>query len=235
VNNMQAPVSELQFLGITKDDIQQIFEEAIKNSQFKPSVMFIDASYMYTFHLDDFEIVKKFNILGRYDIDAVKHWHICLERWYNDQTVTLGDRTFKPIAISRSFDRVVNEGLEMLATALIGGGGTVFNFRGIGDGVITEASPADTDLYNAIDVINVDTAPEGGSFSRDGTTLYSVGNHAKTVLTPVDNEFTECAMFNDDEEATRKILDHSAFPVPIPHTQNVDAPGSTTVIYLCSS
>lgn len=226
----------VQLYGVTKQQIQEIYDNALR--EYKTRIFYLDASYMYTFHLDDFEIVRKFNILGRYDKRANIEWHRCLERWYQDQTVTLGDRVFKPIKISRSLDRVVNSGMEMIAGCLIGESSSVFNFRAIGDGDVPtdqeDVSLADTDMYNQIDIIDVNTAPEGGSLSKDGSTIYSVGNHSKTVPTPTDNLFTECGMFDSDDEEDRNMLDHSGFPDPVPHTQNVDAPGSTTIIYMCS-
>jgi len=228
VFNMQ----QVELLEIT--DVQDILNKAAHDTQ-TPKVILIGAAYLYTFYLDDFEYVKKFNILGRYDIKAVKQWHVCLERWCNDQTVTLGGRTFKPLAIDSNFKRVTNEGMEMLAKCIIGGGDTTFNFRAIGDGAISAASPSDIELVNEIDRIDVNDNPEGGSLSRDGSTIYSVGNHSKTVETPANNEFTECGIFNSSDLVTDKMLDHSVFDDPVPHTQNVDAPGSTTVIYMCSA
>src|SRR6188474_2632964 len=142
----------LQLYGVTQDQLQQIYDNAVR--EFKTRVFFLDASYFYTFHLDDFEYVKKFNILGRYEPQANVEWHRCLERWYQDQTVTIGGHTFKPIKISRSLDRVVNEGMEMLAACVTGGESAIFDVRGIGDGDITEVSLADTGLANIIDVIN---------------------------------------------------------------------------------
>ena len=229
---MQQQLQVTELYGVTKNDLQDIYDNALR--QFKTRVFFLDASYLYTFHLDDFDYVRKFNILGRYDVKANIDWHKCLERWYQDQTVTIGGHTFKPIQISRTLDRVVNEGMEMLAGCVTGGESAVFDVRGIGDGDITEVSLADTDLANRIDLINVNETPEGGSLTRAGTTIYSVGNHSKDVETPANNEFTECGMFDDIVTSRMTMFDHSVFPDPIFHTQGVDAPGSTTVIYMCS-
>jgi len=233
VFNMQ---QEVELLGITKTNIQEIFEQALKDfKEAKTRIIYLDASYLYTFHLDDFQYIKKLNLLLRRDPLLVREWHKLLERWYNDQTVR-NDRGYaiKPIAISRSFDRVVNEGLEMIAGCVTGGESGMFDCRGIGDGDIDEASPSDLTLNNLVDMINVNETPDGGSLSRDGTTIYSIGNHDKGVPTPANGVFTECGMFDDIDETLAQILDHSAFDQPVAHTQNADAPGSTTVIYMCS-
>ena len=229
---MQQQLQVTELYGVTKNDLQDIYDNALR--QFKTRVFFLDASYLYTFHLDDFDYVRKFNILGRYDVKANIDWHKCLERWYQDQTVTIGGHTFKPIQISRTLDRVVNEGMEMLAGCVTGGESAVFDVRGIGDGDITEVSLADTDLANRIDLINVNETPEGGSLTRAGTTIYSVGNHSKETETPDNNEFTECGMFDDIVVARMRMFDHSIFDDPVEHTQGVNAPGSTTVVYMCS-
>jgi len=236
--NIIVKVEQVQLLGVTNADIQEMFEKAIEQSTYKPGLMFLDASYLYTFHLDDFEYVKKLNLLTRRDHTLVIEWHRLLERWYQDQTVrdSFG-KIIKPIKISRSLDRVVNEGMEMIANALTGGTlAASFEFRSIGDGDIDEPTPADTDLVDEVDTINVNETPDGGSLSRDGTTIYSIGNHSKSVETPTNGEFTECGMFDKNVgETDQHMLDHSVFDDPVPHTQNVDSPGSTTVVYLCSS
>jgi len=230
--NMQQ-LQPAELYGVTKNDLQEIYDNALR--EFKTRVFFLDASYLYTFHLDDFEYVRKFNILGRYDVRANVEWHKCLERWYQDQTVTIGGHTFKPIQISRTLDRVVNEGMEMLANFVVGNGtASAFDVRGIGDGDIDEPSLADTDLEHRMDLINVNETPEGGSLSRHGTTIYSVGNHSKEVETPDNNEFTECGMFDDINTSRMRMFDHSVFDDPVEHTQGVNAPGSTTVVYMCS-
>jgi len=248
--------------GVTQDQLQTIYDNALR--EHRSRVFFLDASYMYNFHLDDFDTVRKFNILGRYyslhlreleykivlgqKINPIEYeqalednskycneWHKCLERWYQDQTVTIADRTFKPIKIVRTLDRVVNEGMVQIANAICGlGTVSIFDWRVIGDGDIDSPSLADTTLSNEVDRINVNETPEGGSLSRDGTTIYSVGNHSKETETPNNGEFTECGIVSESSTTNDKMLDHSVFDDPIQHIQNVDSPGSTTVIYMCS-
>ena len=227
---------EVELLGITKNDIQEIFQKVIDEYKPRfPKLIFLDANYLYTFNNEDFPDVRKLTLLTRYDHTLAKEWHRLLERWYQDQTVHINDRLVKPIKISRTFDRVVNEGMQMIAGCITGEESANFLYRTIGDGVISAASPADNALSNEIDRIQVNETPEGGSLSRDGTTIYSIGNHAKTVPTPANGEFTECGMHDTDSETTDMMLDHSIFEDPVPHTQNADSPGSTTVIYMCSS
>ena len=226
---------EVEFKGITKEDIQGIFENVVKEYNCKIGLLFLDVSYLYTFDVNDFAEVKHFNMLGRYDLNAIKEWHRYLEHWYNDHSVILGGHSIKPIKISRSFDRVVNEGLEMIAGCVTGEDGANFPFRSIGDGTASAALPSDTILGHEIDRINVNETPEGGSMAKDGTTIYSIGNHSKTVETPANGEFTECGIHDTDSDTTDMMLDHSIFDDPVPHTQNSDAPGSTTVIYMCST
>ena len=226
-------IQEAKLYGITREEIQDVFQEALRNfKESKTRIIYLDASYLYNFHLDDFEVIKKFNILGRYDINAVKQWHICLERWLQDQTVILGDKTIKPIQIRRTFDRIVNEGLESQAVAVVGEDQNSFPYRSIGDAVLTEVSPNDKILGNEIDRINVNETPEGGSLSRDGTTIYSVGNHSKSIATA---DVTECGMQSTDSPTTDIMFDHSLFVDPINHIQNADAVGSSTIVYLCSA
>ena len=230
-------MQEVELLGITKTNIQEILEQALKDfKEAKTRIIYLDASYLYTFHLDDFSYIKKLNLLVRRDPSLIREWHKLLERWYNDQTVRNDNGyTIKPIKIARSFDRIVNEGMEMIAGFVTGTGSvSIFDCRGIGDGTADEASIADTALNNLVDMINVNETPNGGSLSRDGTTIYSVGNHDKGVPTPANGEFTECGVFDDTDPLVARILDHSVFEDPVPHEQNADAPGSTTVIYMCS-
>ena len=184
---MNMNTEQVQLLGITKDDIQTIFEKVIdENKPRYPGLIFLDANYLYTFNNDDFVDVRKLNLLTRYDHTLAIEWHRLLERWYQDQTVHINDRLIKPIKISRTLDRVTNEGMEMIAGCVTGQDNANFEYRTIGDGVISAASPSDRTLSNEVDRINVNETPEGGSLSRDGSTIYSIGNHAKTVPAPAN-------------------------------------------------
>jgi hypothetical protein len=237
-------LQQVELRHLTTNDLQTIYENAIEQKKNLPSIFFIDASYLYTFELEDFNNVRQFNLLGRYysknpfsveNIRYCREWHTALELWCDDKYVTLGDRRIKPRQITRTFDRIVNEGMRLVALAICGQGTiAAFDCRGIGDGDIDEVSLADEDLEHRIDLINVNETPEGGSLSVDGSTVYSIGNHSKEVETPDNNEFTECGMFDDLNTSKMHMLDHSVFEDPIEHTQNADAPGSTTVIYMCS-
>ncbi len=224
---------QVELLGVTQKDIQEIFEKTIK--EYRSRFVFLDASYLYTFHTDDFPYVKKLTLLTRYDSSLAIHWHRLLERWYQDQTVRDDNGVIiKPIKVSRTLDRIVNTGMELVAGSMTGQDGAVFDFREIGDGDVDFASPADTRLSHSVDSIDVNKTAEGGSLSRDGITIYSIGNHSADIETPANEEFTECGMF-DSDSSTKKMLDHSIFEDPIPHVQFADAPGSTTVIYMCSA
>ena len=218
--------------GITKEDIQAIFTDTLRNfKESKTRIIYLDASYLYNFHLDDFEHVKKFNILGRYDIKAVLEWHKYLERWFSDQTVTLGNQVIKPIQIERTFDRVVNEGMESLARTITGSDADNYDYRaiGIGEG---EALPSDQTLISELNRIDVFDSPDGGSLSADGSTIYSIGNHPKSVESA---DITECGMLSNALPSNDLMFEHSMFQTPITHVMNADAVGSTTVVYMCSS
>ncbi len=232
---MSITVGKVELVGITKNDIQEIFENAMKQYKTLPGLMYLDASYLYTFHPEDFTDVRKLTLLTRYDTSLAIEWHRLLERWYQDQTVHINGRLLKPIKISRTLDRVTNEGMQMLAQCVTGGSGTNINYRSIGDGPVDFASPGDTILVNELDRIDVNNNPDGGSLSRDGSTIYSIGNHSVEVETPQNGEITECGMQDTEDPTTDILFDHSIFEDPIPHEQNADAPGSTTVIYMCSA
>ena len=220
---------EPELKGITREEIQSIFENTLRDfKESKTRVIYLDASYLYTFHLSDMDYVRKLHKLMQYDSRNVVEWHAQLERWFNDQTVNL---PFKPIQISRTFDRVVNEGLEAIAGAITASDPDAFNWRGIGQGE-GEALPSDRTLIDEIDRLNVFESVEGGVLTRDGSTVYSVGNHIKSVPSAT---VTECGMFTTGTSADDKMFEHSMFEDPVVHVQNADSIGSTTVIYMCGA
>jgi len=227
---------QTQLYSITKEDIQRVFEKVITEHKPRlPRLVYLDLNYLYNFHLDDAEIVRKFCILGRYDLNAVLQWHQYCERWWADMTVIIGGRQIKPIKISQSLDRVVNEGMEQTALSWTGTNTLAYKFHAIGDGVVSEVLPSDKILVNELDRVDVTTDPNGGSISRDGSTFYIVGNHAASTA---QGDMSETGVFNAEKPVSvdnDKMLDHSSFPDEIEHLINQDIPGSTTIIWQCSS
>jgi hypothetical protein len=229
---------QVQLYGITKDDIQAIFEKVIAEHKGKmlPRWIYTDCSYLYNFHLDDFETIRKINILGRYSLRAVMEWHKILERWLCDQTVVLGCKQIKPIMISRSFDRVVNEAMEDVAKFFTGGvSGDViapYKFHAIGSGVFGEVLPSDKQMVNQVSRIDVTKDPNGGSMSRDGSTIYIIGNHPKSIE---QGNMSELGAFNALSTSSDRMLDHSMFATPIVHQINQDIAGGTIIVWQCSS
>lgn len=224
---------QVQLYGITKDDIQQIFEDTIKQYKAIPRYIYVDASYLYNFHLDDFETIRKINHLCRYSLRAVLEWHRMLERWLSDQTVVLGCRQIKPIKITRNFDRVVTEFMEDVAKFATGTGTVApYKWHAIGSGVFTEVLPSDTHLVNEVSRIDVTTDPNGGTMTRDGSTIYIIGNHPKSIE---QGDMTEVGAFDAEHDTHDRMLDHSLFPTAIPHQINQDVAGATIVIWQCSS
>jgi hypothetical protein len=221
---------QVQLYGITQDDIQAIFEKVVR--KYRTRLCYLDISYLYTFHLDDFETVRKINLLARYSKRAVTEWHKILERWFCDQTVILGCRQIKPIQIERSFDRVVNEGMEETVMCWMGSSGSVFKFHAIGNGLVTEALPSDKAMVNQLSRIDVTQGADGGSVTRDGSTFFIIGNHPKSTE---QGDMSETGVFNSESTANDKMLDHSLFLNTVPHLINQDIPGSTTVIWQCSA
>jgi hypothetical protein len=223
----------VQLYGITKDDIQRIFEDTIKKYRALPRWIYVDAAYLYNFHLDDFEIIRKINLLCRYSLRATLEWHRILERWLSDQTVCLGGQQIKPIKIARSFDRVVTEAMEDVAKVFTGTGTIApFKYHAIGSGVFSEVMPSDKQLVNQVSRINVQTDPNGGTMTRDGSTIYIIGNHPKSIE---QGDMTEIGAFNSESTTNDRMLDHSLFPTPISHDINQDVPGGTIVVWQCSS
>ena len=222
--------------GLTIEDIQKILENTASNGRkVGNGLLFLDANYLYNFRVQDMTIVSKYNMLGRYDIRAVKEWHNACERWYNDQTVSLGfdiasTTNIKPIKIVRKFDRIVNEGLELVAKMLLGESGTLFKYHAIGEGDAEEALPSDTAMVDQISRIDVTKASDGGSLSRDGSTIYIVGMHPASLGSA---SITETGVFNHSDPTKDLMLDHTVFPTPIVHDQFEDSAGSTTIIYMC--
>src|SRR4029079_6875223 len=125
-------------------------------------------------------------------------------------------RYIKPLKIVRSFDRVPNEALEMFSSSLVGNDETtIFNFHMLGDGGLgTEPTPADTKLIHEISRINVDSAPNGGGVTQDGTSYLIAANHPKSVQ---DLDASESGVADDEHDTHDRMLDHTIYKDPVPH------------------
>ena len=224
--NMQRLDNKILF---TFEDVQKVLQECLKSKG--SGILCIDANYLYSFHVSDMDYVSKICKLTRYNKETVFLWHDMLERWYNDQTVrdSFG-REIKPKQLVRVFDRIVNEGLGVLAGALTGQGDSNFHYHALGEGEVTVALPSDKQLVDEINRIDVNRTNDGGSLTKEGSTIYVVGNHPSSL--PSAN-ITESGVFNA-QKSPDLMLDHSIFDNPIIHDQFEDSAGSTTVIYMCS-
>lgn len=250
VSQIQELVSEqVPHYGVTIFDVQKIVQSVLDSLDIKGGAKLnIDVGYIYNWDLSDIPYIEKvthqINHGKIYVWDPFTHkfnqrnplavaWHNNLERWLNDQTVLISGREIKPLNIVRSFDRVPNEAMTMIASALVGEETiTRFEHHAMGDGGLgTEPTPADTTLIHEIDRIDVTAAPLGGSLANDGTTVIVVGNHAKSVQ---DFDASETGVFDQKTASIDKMLDHTIYKKIVPHLQNQDAPGGTTILYQCS-
>jgi hypothetical protein len=220
--------------GITRADIQEIFSREFEKAGMKGNIVFaFDVSYMMNFYESDFQKIKKITWATRFDIGLMKDWHRQCERWFLDQTVRDNfGHELEPIQIIRGVDKVPNEGLIYIATAILGGGGSVFHHDEIGIGTDGKAYPSDVGCDIPIDRIDIITDSPGGSINQDGATIYWVGNHSKGIAT---NDYTEGAILDGESATNDKCMNHSYFQgYVIEHAQGVDTINRTTSLYLCS-
>src|SRR4029078_9234080 len=176
--------------GITYDDIQRLCEKVIAESKpNKTNLVYLDVAYLYTFDLSDIPFIAKFTEdlkLAQYidDKGVLRNplqieWHSTLERWYSDQSVILYGKAIRLIQIDRTVDRVVNEFMERIASAMAGFGDFApMKFNALGDGAVagTAPSPGDTALVNELDRIDVMSQVGGGGLTVDGSTFMNVAN-----------------------------------------------------------
>ena len=241
---------QLVLEGITYDDIQRIFENVVKEAYpNKPNLIYLDVAYLYTFDPSDVPFVQRFTDMMRAAQQSNRnslqiHWHRMLEQWVSGDYIFLEGRSIKPIKIVRTVDRVVNEFMIRIASAMAGFGDFApMKFHAIGDGAEagTTPSPSDTALVSELDRIDVTQQKGGGGITVDGSTFMCIGNH--DVFSP-SGDLTEMGMFDaelpstGEEEETiidDRMGDHSIFPDEVEHISGQDAPGGTIVVYQCSS
>jgi len=239
--------------------LQSIYEATLKEIKAEPSnrLLYLDVSYLYTFHLSDVMYVRKFTDIIRISEIIVKEgnryvrrnpkaieWMEILEKWHIGEYADVCGHKMKPIQIERSFDRVTNELMEQVAAGLAGAEffpPMKFHARGDGAEAGTTPAPSDTALVEELDRIDVTAEVGGGGVTVDGSTFMNVGNF--DPFSPSGDD-TESGIFDAEKPAggdegevviDDHMGDHSIFPNEVPHISGDDAPGSTTVIYQCSS
>ena len=228
----------VQLSSVTVEDMQRIIENTIsdyaKRNKALPSIIYLDTSYLYTFDLSDFYFVKRYNLLIRHESIPAIEWHRILERWCGDQTVHILGRPIKPLQISSTFDRCPNEGLINIANSYTGRDFNIMKWHAIGTGAIagTDPSPSATALVTQQSRIDVNTSPDGGSLSTEGSTIFVIANHPITTAT---GSYTETGIFDSESTSNDKMGDYSIFPDEIDHAVNANSIGSTTVIFQCST
>lgn len=247
--------SQVILQGITYDDIQRLFEKVVAESKpHKTNLLYLDVSYLYTFEIPDVPFIRRFTE----DIKAAQYidekgvqrnplsieWHRMLERWVAGEWVILYDKPIKPKKIVRTVDRVLSEFMERVASAMAGFGDFApMKFHAIGDGAEagTTPSPSDTALVSELDRIDVTQQVGGGGITVDGSTFMCIGNH--DVFSP-SGDMTEMGIFDAELPGTGeedvpiiddRMGDHSIFPDAVPHTSGQDAPGGSTIVYMCSA
>ena len=245
----------LQLQGVTYEDIQRIFEKVVAEAYpHKPSLIYLDVAYLYTFDPADIAFIQHFTNRMRaaqyIDKKGVPRnplqieWHRFCERWYSGEYVSIFDKRIKPTQIQRTVDRVVNEFMERIASAMAGFGDFApMKFNALGDGAEAGStpSPSDTALVSEVDRIDVTQQVGGGGITVDGSVFMNIGNH-DTFMPSAD--LTEVGIFDAEFPSTGeeeeiiiddRMGDHSIFPNEVPHVSGQDAAGSTIVVYQCSS
>lgn len=245
--------------GITYDDIQKLFEKVVAESKpHRTNLLYLDVAYLYTFEPSDIPFIQKFTDRMRaaqyIDKKGVMRnplqieWHRILERWYSGDYAIIDPGTvgkaIKPIQIERTIDRVVNEFMERVASAMAGFGDFApMKYNALGDGATagTSPSPGDTALVNELDRIDVTSQVGGGGITVDGSTFMNIGNHDRFMT---GGDLTEVGIFDAELPGTGeedvpiiddRMGDHSIFPDAVIHILGQDGPGSTVVVYQCSS
>lgn len=240
----------LQLQGVTYDDLQRMFEKVVAEAYpHKPSLIYLDVAYLYTFEPSDIPFIAKFTEQLKQSQQGYRNplqieWHRMLERWYSGEYVSLFNKRIKPTAIQRTIDRVVNEFMERIAGAMAAFGDFApMKFNALGDGAVagTSPSPGDTALVSELDRIDVTSQVGGGGLTVDGSTFMNIGNHDRFMTS---GDLTEVGIFDAELPGTGeedvpiiddRMGDHSIFPNSVPHTSGQDAAGASVIVYQCSS
>jgi|SRR6187431_1250971 len=165
-----------------------------------------DIGYAALFEPKDAQVVQKY--MDLINIGRVQPEHLTkkFDRFYNDQTVTIQDKPFEPLAVGISGNKLVTEGLIALAEFAVGKRTKTFEYYAIGESD-QGVSIRDDRLYDHHSRVRVTSV--GGTFiQRQSTIFYSVF-FPKTTS---DCTVRETGIFDSSSESNDKMLLRTVLP-----------------------
>lgn len=195
----------------------------------REKLSFVDVGYAASYDLaDSIEIQKEFTLIQLGEKDPMEYYNK-LDRYYDDQTVfnsTL-KRYFEPLDIAKAGNKLVNEGLEVIAQSIISGKSTNFDNYAIGEGT---ASVNVTDTQLSDEIQRLDILTNGGFVQSRGTTIFYGVFFPKTMISAT---ITETGINNSLDKTIDKMLLRTLFPSDqyITHVKNFDTVSVGHIIY----
>ena len=199
-------------------------------TDYRQALMMKDEAFIGTFHPHESRNYKReFHLISTGQIDP-NIWFNKLRRVHDDQTVfdDLTKRYFEPIDVGISGNKLVNEGLELIAESIITGQGKNFDNYAVGRGT-TSVNIRDTQL--ADEIIRLDIKDNGGFALNRGTTLFYSLFFPESVISAT---VTETAINDRLDKTIDNMLLRTLFPsneYQI-HVKGLDSIYAGHIIYL---
>ena len=195
--------------------------------EWRQSVIYKDKAYAAIFDPKDAELVQKYMDFIRRNEYLVENLYDKLDRYHNDQTVTLYDKPFEPIDFFKGGNKLVNEGLIALAEFQVGKRTRQFTYYVIGDDN-TSVSPTDDHLYGECARAHIPAS--GGTFVQRQSTIYYSLFFSKTIP---DCKVAETGIVDTSSQSTDRMLLRTVLPDAdvMNHKKNFDSIFVGHVIY----
>ena len=172
-----------------------------------------DIGYVATFEPKDSLLIKKSMQLMNLGYIDPKQFFKQFDRSYYDKTCDID-----PIQVSRSGNKLVNEGLTALAEMMVGARTKTFNIYAIGQGNKT-VTPKDDRLDDEVARLNI--TDNGGTIRQRGSTVYYSLFFPKTIA---DFDVKETAILDGLIDTDDKMLLRTVLPSGevIEHDKDID-------------